>query len=322
MYNIVVIGSGQLGSRHLQGIKTANLKLSIEVVDSNFDSLKMAENRYYEIKENSDSKSVRFLSSIDELSEELDLVIIATSSAPRFPITKELIKKKNVRNILFEKVLFQNVEYFHEIKKLLVRKNIQSWVNCPRRMYDFYNIIKEELSNEKEIIFTVTGGEWGLGCNSIHFIDIISYLTGETKYSLLTKGLNNKVYSSKRSGYVEFCGVLSGFTERGDIFNFISQENSSTTPLISIVTQNKKFIIDEAMGFITSFTDNKWDTNNIQIPYQSQLTGKVVENILHNKNILLPTYEESMNLHLPFITSLLDFYNIITGDDTKNCPIT
>lgn len=322
MYKIAIIGSGQLGSRHLQGIKTANMELLIEVVDSNPDSLKIAENRYNEIEENQYHKNIRYFSSIDELNEELDLVIIATSSAPRFQITNELIKKKQVKNIIFEKVLFQNEEYFHQVENLLNSNNIKAWVNCPRRMYDFYNAIKETLSKEDKIIFTVSGGEWGLGCNSIHFIDIISYLTSQTKYSLITEGLNKKVYPSKRSGYIEFCGLLSGFTERGDIFNFISQENSSTTPLISIATQKNKFIIDEVKGFIASYMNNIWDTQKIQVPYQSQLTGKVIENILSNNDIKLTTYEESMKLHLPFISSLLDFYNLLTKNSAKNCPIT
>ncbi len=322
MYKIAVIGAGQLGSRHLQGIKTANLELVIEVVDPNNDSLKIAENRYNEIEGNQYRKNIRFFSSIEELSNELDIAIIATSSAPRFEITNELINKKRVKNIVFEKVLFQNEEYFHQVNNLLLSNNIKAWVNCPRRMYDFYNAIKETLSYEDKIIFSVSGGEWGLGCNSIHFIDIISYLTGQTKYSLITEGLNKKIYPSKRSGYIEFCGVLSGFTERGDIFNFISQENSFATSLISIVTQDKKFIIDEIKGIKASFIGNSWDTEAIQVPYQSQLSGKVIENILLEKDIKLTPYEESMKLHLPFISSLLDFYNLVSRIDSKNCPIT
>ena len=322
MYTIAIIGSGQLGSRHLQGIKTANLELSIEVVDSNIESLNIAKYRYNEISENQFTKTVHFLSSIGELSNELDLVIIATSSTPRFAITRELIKKKKVRNILFEKVLFQNEEYFFEVKELLNTNSINAWVNCPRRIYDYFIDLKEVLKNETKIIFTISGGEWGLACNSIHFIDIIAYLTEQTQFSLHAEGLNKKVYSSKRSGYIEFCGILSGITERGDIFNFISQENSSATPLILIVSQNKKFIIDEAKGSMYSFSENRWVTTKIQVPYQSQLTGKMIENVLLNQDIKLTTYEESMKLHLPFISSLLDFYNSITRDNTKNCPIT
>jgi len=322
MHKVAIIGSGQLGSRHLQGIKTANIELSIEVVDSNIESLKVAENRYYEIAANQYTKAIRFISSIDDLSNDLDIVIIATSSAPRYIITKELIEKKHVRNIIFEKVLFQNEDHFYEIYNMLNTFGINAWVNCPRRMYDFYNTIKNELNNVDKLIFTVSGGEWGLGCNSIHFIDIFSYLSNQTSYTLLTNGLNKKVYPSKRSGYIEFCGILSGISERGDIINLISQENSSITPLISIVSQNKKFVIDETNGNMTFFKDNNWKTSIINVPYQSQLTGKLIEDILLNKNSGITKYEESMNLHLPFITSLLDYYNSLTGENSKNCPIT
>lgn len=322
MYKIAIIGTGQLGSRHLQGVKTANLELSIEVVDSNINSLIIAKNRYNEIEENEFSKNVLYLSSINELSYDLDLVIIATSSGPRFEIASELIKKRKVRNILFEKVLFQKVEYFYEINNLLINNNIKAWVNCPRRMYDYFNIIKKEFDNEEKLMFIVTGGEWGLGCNSIHFIDIFSYLTKQTNYSLLTEGLNKKLYPSKRSGYVEFCGILSGRTERGDIFNFISQENSSSTPLMTIVSLNKKFVIDESKAFLVSLVNNNWTTSKITVPYQSCLTGNLIEDILLYNNSLLTEYEESMKLHLPFVSSILDFYNKITGNITNICPIT
>ena len=322
MYNIAIIGSGQLGSRHLQGIKTANLELSIEVVDSNIEALRIAEDRYNEIKGNQYIKNVSFLSSIDELRDRLDLVIIATGSAPRFTITKQLIERKHVDNIIFEKVLFQNEESFFAIEELLRNNGVNAWVNCPRRMFDYYKDIKRELNDADKLIITVSGGEWGLGCNSIHFIDIFSYLSKQTSYTLLTNGLNKKVYPSKRSGYIEFCGILSGITERGDIINLISQENSSITPLISIVSKNIKFVIDETNGFMTSFKDNSWETSKITVPYQSQLTGRLIEDVLLNKNSNITKYEESMNLHLPFITSILDYYNFLTGENSKNCPIT
>jgi hypothetical protein len=73
---------------------------------------------------------------------------------------------------------------------------------------------------------------------------------------------------------------------------------------------------------MTSFKDNRWETKKITVPYQSQLSGRLIEAILLNKNSKITEYEESMKLHLPFISSLLYFYNLITGNDTKNCPIT
>ena len=39
MYKIAVIGAGQLGSRHLQGLKLSKLKSDIWVVDNNSNYL-------------------------------------------------------------------------------------------------------------------------------------------------------------------------------------------------------------------------------------------------------------------------------------------
>lgn len=47
MYKIAVIGAGQLGSRHLQGLKLSKLKSDIWVVDNNPNSLQIAQQRYY-----------------------------------------------------------------------------------------------------------------------------------------------------------------------------------------------------------------------------------------------------------------------------------
>ena len=48
MYKIAVIGAGQLGSRHLQGLKLSKLKSDIWVVDNNPNSLQIAQQRYEE----------------------------------------------------------------------------------------------------------------------------------------------------------------------------------------------------------------------------------------------------------------------------------
>ena len=52
MYNIAIIGAGQLGSRHLQGLKLAKLPIKIQVVDSSAESLAVAKSRYEEVVTN------------------------------------------------------------------------------------------------------------------------------------------------------------------------------------------------------------------------------------------------------------------------------
>ena len=46
--NIAIIGAGQLGSRHLQGLKKAQLPMNIFVLDASEESLTICEQRYNE----------------------------------------------------------------------------------------------------------------------------------------------------------------------------------------------------------------------------------------------------------------------------------
>ena len=104
MYNIAIIGAGQLGSRHLQGVKQSNNKLDIWVLDPNKDSLEIAEERYNQIPTNI-PQNIHLVQSMIEIPVELDIVIVATSSKPRFSIVKELLTKHHVRYLILEKFL-------------------------------------------------------------------------------------------------------------------------------------------------------------------------------------------------------------------------
>lgn len=322
MFTIAIIGAGQLGSRHLQGLKKAKLDMKIEIVDPSEEALAVARERYEQVAENSQISEICFIKSINELSNELDLAIIATGSAPRFMITTELIKLKKVNNILFEKVLFQKVEDYIDIEELLNKNHIHAWVNCPRRMYGFYSELKERFSGSQQLIFNVSGGDWGLGCNSIHFIDCLAFISGAKDFTINVSALDRVVYPSKRVGYTEFSGVLTAVTERADVLSLISQRDSISPVIITIQSNKLVVTIDETNRLLHSFENGKWETKEINIQYQSQLTGIAAEQILLNGTSQLTTFAESKSLHLAFIKPLLEFYNEIKGTDSKICPIT
>lgn len=322
-YTVVIIGAGQLGSRHLQGLKTVELDLRIEIVDPNEESLSISQERYNSVDSNSFNKELFCYNSIDKLSSEIDLAIIATSAGPRFSITEELLKKKNIKNILFEKVLFQKVEDYNKTSLLLEKHNINAWVNCPRRTYKIYKDIKKELSESNNITFCVSGGDWGLGCNSIHFIDCFQFICQANNYSIDMSGLDNSSYLSKRKGYNEFSGVISGKSDKGDIISLISLKNSTAPLIITIQDSQKTFIIDEQKGCLIKKENGEWISQNIKIPFQSQLTGFITQEILINQVSSLVSYSESQKLHLAFIEPLIKHFNKEINDfNNKICPIT
>lgn len=324
MNNIAIIGAGQLGSRHLQGLKLAALPMKIFIVDNSAESLKVAYSRYQEVSENPNIESAEYLSSVDALPSELDLVIVATSSAPRRMILEELLAKKKVKNLVLEKVLFQSLKDYDAVSELLDKNNLQehTWVNCPRRMFSGFLALSEELKSAKHIDFDTTGNEWGLACNAIHIIDLFALLTGYPKLNEFSaEGLEHKIYTSKRDGYIEFMGYVSGKNSRGDTMKISCLHGAPTGFYITVRTDSGDiYTIDETAGTITK-NGTPWGLVNIK--YQSGLTGQLAEEILSSdKSCTLVSYEQSAALHKAFLEELVPFYNNLSGKQGDSCPIT
>ena len=60
VYNIGLIGAGQIGSRHLQGLAKSTLQYKIYVVDPDEKSLSVAKIRYQEVSPKNTSNTVTF----------------------------------------------------------------------------------------------------------------------------------------------------------------------------------------------------------------------------------------------------------------------
>jgi len=324
MIKVVIIGAGEHGSRHLQGIAQSSIKIDVEVVEPFKSSRKFSEDRYYEIERNQNVNSIQFFDSIDKLSNELDLVIVATGSSVRFKVVTELLAKKSVANLVLEKVLFQTIEEYYAIEKLLNSANTKCWVNHPRRMFPVYKELKERLKEAKQVSYNFHGGNWGLACNGLHFIDHLSYLVDSSNLSLSAEYLDKKIYASKRKGFIEFNGLLTGKLDNHS-FSLYSNENFSP-PIHSVVSDVLIAKIDEGKSEILFAQKNSnwvWETLNTKIVYfQSELSNKIVEDIIVKGESELPRFKEAMNLHIPFIESLLNHMDKVNGSKNIICPIT
>ena len=60
MNRIVLIGAGQLGSRHLQGLAKCKLPISIEVVEKSNSAINTAKERFEEIKNTFSKIDIKF----------------------------------------------------------------------------------------------------------------------------------------------------------------------------------------------------------------------------------------------------------------------
>ncbi|HPT11017.1 MAG TPA: NAD-binding protein [Bacteroidales bacterium] len=324
MHRIIVSGAGQLGSRHLQGLAKATLPYEITVIDPSSVSLSTAKVRFDEAYASGSLKEARYFTNIREAGlEEADLAIIATNADIRPVVIEELLSAIKIKYLILEKVVFQSVTVFEQAIKTIKDKNAKAWVNCPRRVWPFYRDMCSELKDAENFRMEVKGSDWGMACNSIHFVDLFAFLTGDALVSVSGHEFDRKMKESKRAGFFEVTGTIELRNSKGTC-TMSSFEEAGAPLQITIETAEKTFIITEQKGecIIYGKETSNPETIRIPVPYQSSLTGDVASAILTEGRCGLTTLEESYLHHKALLPILCAHFSRITGREIINCPIT
>lgn len=325
MYHIAIIGVGGLGSRHLQSLASLKEPAEIQAVDISEESISVAKERFESMRPGA-HLSLSFCRTVAELNSQLDVVIVATNSMPRRGIVEELLMTKAVRMMILEKVLFPKLEDYSAIAELLEKSGCRTWVNHPRRLLPFYQRLREIFAEEKNIHIDIFGGNWGLACNSIHYLDLIGYIAGDgTSPTICADGLDQEILPSKRKGYIEFTGTLTGSMGRCQMFSITSAAGEMTSDRIAILGEQVECVIheDQNRAFILRQEDG-WniEEQSIDGKLQSETTGPLVETLLKTETCDLPDYQTAMREHIPFIRALLEVLSQQKGEEVVVCPVT
>lgn len=319
----LIIGAGQLGSRHLQGLVKYQEQLEIFVLDTSSDSLKIAQEREEEINH---KHILTYTQSWDSLPEFFDLVIIATSANARELIINELLKRSKVGFLVLEKVLFQDLEAYERVGVLLNKYDTITYVNHPRRMFRSYNNLKETIQFSESRVYNVVGGNWGLGCNALHFLDLLVYISGKKIKEINVDAIDDYLIESPRKGFVEFTGTLTGFLEDKSIFTITSFKGNVNPITVSMFSSEERFFVQEGgspqIHKLDANNSFKLNISDFNIQYQSELTANIAKELFENNVCSLPLFEEARHTHELFITAMLEKYNKIAGLQTKVLPIT
>lgn len=320
---IALIGAGQIGSRHLQSLwnHATAYEQHIFVYDVAQSSLnKCRELLGPETEPKQSEKSITFTSSFADLPQQLDLAIVATNAALRWQVMQDLLRHSAVSHLVLEKVLFQKLAEYDASETLIQEKKIHAYVNCPRRLYPYNLELKDILKGPLRI--DVHGSQWGLACNGIHFIDLMHFFTDAMPVNVTTSELDQKIYPSKRSGYFEVMGCLEVEFSDGSRLSLSCSQEPNQAFEIHIRGEAADITIDETSGQITSKMPSAF-TANIQTPYQSQLTGPLVERLLTSRSCGLTPFALSVQLHRPFVRDLGAFFQKFDGTAYRDlCPIT
>jgi predicted dehydrogenase len=325
-----LIGDGQIGSRHLQSLARLNRDADIHIIDPSEQSLQTASERYAEITPPGTRTSTRLYPSTDYrgLPGTVDVAVIATTADHRMEAIRSLFSHTTVRNLILEKVVFQNPDDFAVAGHMFDINRVKVWVNCPRRYWPGYIALKAHLSRyDRDLTsMTVTGSSWGLCCNCVHFLDLYLFVTGQYRFSLSGDRLAPRVLPSKRQGILELTGALAGSDPSGNTILLQDEGMAGDIPLrVNFENPDLRCTVDETAGTVRiSESAESW--RELEIPLQSQLqsqlTHRYIEQILTAGACDLPTFAESAAVHRSFLPVLAGHISKVTGREVTSCPIT
>lgn len=323
MNTLCIIGAGQLGSRHLQALKMVLQPLHITIVDPSEESLKRAEERY-QLATGSAHHQLRYVKTLGDTAQSFDLVIIATTSNYRREVVEKLFETCSVKSMILEKILFQRYEDYQKVEQLLEKNHCQAWVNCSMRAMTFYAELPKKIQSGP-LTYLVTGSQYGLITNIIHYIDHIAYLTGCYDYEVITGALDPTPIDSKRPGFLELNGTLSVHFKDGSHGTFTCFPDGEIPFLVEIHAKEYRCIVreNERKAWESSQKNNwQWQEVNAEIPFQSQMTATLTENILKTGACPLIPYKKAAQLHLTLLEALRAFLNTSSGKKFDYYPFT
>ena len=323
MNNVLLVGAGNLGRRHLQSLKACLLPIRIFVVEPYEEARSLAESAYQATESNAPEKEIGFYSDLGQIDQQIDIAVVSTPASGRLEILRDVLAL-GAKDVVLEKVAFNSVAAIDEASALVEQYQARAWVNCPRRLNPFYQQLRRALEDDPIESFEVEGGNFGMACNAIHFLDLCAFLSRQSTYHITLAGVR-EVVPSKRNNYIEFFGEAAGRFESGPAFKIVCHESDHGVNFnIKLVTQSKQYLIDEVNGTV-AIIDAKGDRlqQGFRQPYQSELTGPLVDEIILQQCCGLTNFTESMSLHRPFIDAAYSLYaSKYEENSLKMVPIT
>jgi len=320
---ILLIGAGQLGSRHLQALINLQAPSSIIVIDPSLDSLNLTEQRAKEIS-GYDRHQLTYRQEIKDL-PKIDFAVVATSANVRRQIVEDLLSKTNVKNLLLEKVLFQSTQDCIEVGKLLADRNVKTWVNAPRPMWSCYKALKQSIGGEPIQKFISGGSGWGLACNAYHMLDLFTWLTDSKIMNLSSEFIDKQPIPSKRNGFDELTGTLIGSFENGTVFTLSDLIGPPKDSYFLLETKDHLIHINEVTQKLTLVSGKPLPSEFTEIKFapefQSTLTNRVVEDILQRGDCELATYDQASEIHQKMLNAFAKHFPQSQKGESL-CPIT
>ena len=301
---ILFVGSGEIGSRHVQAASQIKGKNQIIIIDPSEKSKNICKERINNTKNKNSNNSYHWFNDIDKIGVNSDLCIISTQARERVEMVKKIHQTLNIKNYLIEKVVSNSFNKILDLNNYSKINKLKIWVNCKTRAYEIHKHIKSIMiknnSIDAGINFKYSGGNGGLFTSAIHVIDLFTFYDNSNSLKLQYSKFEDDTFITKRKTY-DLNGTLIGVSNTSSIF-LIDFKNISRRPdMYYISTIKGNFIVDHVNNiFFSSTLKNswKWEKSLIKEDLRiSNMSKKFIIDIVKNKKCDLPTLQESIISH-------------------------
>lgn len=322
---VVLIGAGNIGARHLQSLAAYDNPAHVTVIEPNATAQESCRRLYGEVQEEG-APDVTYYEHLDNLPSVADVCILATPASGRIELLREVLSRMQCAKFIIEKVVFQAIDDFKQAEVLLNQHNAKAWVNCPRRQWPIFKKIKASVAEAEKIECTIAGEKFAMACNAIHLLDVFQYLSGCTQIEVDGSEISEPFADDKRVGSLEFTGTLKATTPRGDIFRLTTASTDKPVKLdMTVRAGSVEWLFrqyDKTVEFADAGSGPQRHQYTVDIPYQSQLTADVVRDVMSKGVCDLASIEESSIAHIQMLEAFLSKIEKSTGQRPERCNIT
>jgi hypothetical protein len=212
--NVLVIGAGRMGKRHLRGLEAAGL-VAVAVdpraeADADFVSVEeaLAGGNY-------------------------DAAILAETAAGRLERFRTLVDA-GIGRLLVEKPIEQSRARMHELVAIASDNAVDARVNHFFRTQSLFRDLRGA-----PFSMTVSGGAFGLACNGIHWLDLALYLSEDAGGELLYGELDEiPIGSGRGTEFRDYGGrALYAF---GASRLYLNSMATSSAPMHAVIDQRNR----------------------------------------------------------------------------------
>ena len=290
---ILIVGLGKIGTAHLKSFLKFKRNFFF-LVDTDLRKLSIIKKLLLKNRISNFSLNKNLPSNND-----FDFVIISTDPKDRFLIFKKLSKNNAIKNLLFEKFIFNKLDDYKKTELILKKKKIKAYVNIWSKLLIKRLNLKTPITNMK-ITINITSNS--ILTNFIHFYALFSNLSTSKKIIIDLKRFkinSNKPYANGKGE------IILKDNKRNKMLIYDKNLNNNDFSLQFESSKNCKNII-----FSRGNLFNENGKKIASFPLSSEITSKFYFNLIRNKkNIGMPQYIEISDYSIKILKSFQNFYN-------------